>query len=87
MQDSDTIRYNAYVSGYDINDEGMPSLDSINVHTSHKNIHTIEYVTKTIKMPQKQNKWSIQPSVGIGYGLTTQKPDIYVGISIGYKIF
>lgn len=65
----------------------MPQLDSINVHTSHKNIHTIEYVTKTIKTSEKQNKWGITIGVGTGYGIYNKQPDIYVGVTLGYKIF
>lgn len=87
IQNTDTIRYNAYISGYDINDSGYPQLDSINVHTSHKNIHTIEYVTRTIKTPQKQNKWGITIGVGTGYGIYNKQPDIYIGVTLGYKIF
>lgn len=79
--------YKASVTGRAYESEPYPTLDSISFKYSHKiiNNNTTTIIEKTT--PQKQKKWAIQPSVGIGYGLTTQKPDIYVGISIGYKIF
>lgn len=79
--------YKASVTGRAYEDEPYPTLDSISFKYSHKIINTntttiIEKIT-----PQKARKWAIQPSIGVGYGITTQKSDIYVRISIGYKIF
>ena len=37
--------------------------------------------------PKKQNKWGVTIGVGGGYGLIQKKPDIYVGVTLGYKIF
>jgi hypothetical protein len=63
----------------------MPSLDSINVHTSHKNIHTIEYVTRTIKTPQKLITTS--PSITAGYDPINKQWGIMVGVSVNFNIW
>jgi hypothetical protein len=88
LQDSSvTLKYKATVTGRAYQDEQYPLLDSISFDIRHKQINT--YTTTTIQKqtPYKQKKWSIQPSIGIGYAITQQKPDIFVGISLNYKIF
>lgn len=35
---------------------------------------------------EKRNMITIGPSVGFGYGITTKKPDIYIGVSITIPI-
>lgn len=63
----------------------MPVLKNLDIRLKTMRVDNYTIIDKTT--PQKQKKWLITPSIGAGYGLTTQKPDIYVGISIGYKIF
>lgn len=79
--------YKASVTGRAYDNEPYPTLDSISFNLRHKyyQTNTTTIIEKTT--PQKQRKWSVQPSVGIGYGITQQKPDIYIGITLGYKIF
>ena len=84
---TDTVNYKAYVSGYDINDEGYPTLDSIQVHTSHRTVFTTQTITIEKIKAQKQRKWVITPNIGYGYGLTNKQPDIYIGIGIGYRLY
>lgn len=79
--------YKASVTGRAFEQEPYPTLDSISFNLRHKYYQTNTFTTIEKTTPQKARKWSIQPSIGVGYGLTQQKPDIYVGISIGYKIF
>lgn len=84
---TDTIKYKAYVTGRSYEQEDYPKLDSISFDISHKIINTnTTTVIEKIKA-QKQRKWHLSPSIGIGYGLTQQKPDIYIGISLNYTIF
>lgn len=82
----DTINYQAFISGYDKDNQGYPRLDSINVHTSHKVINTLQTVTIEKKVPQKASKWHLSPSIGLGYGLTTKQFDAFCGITLGYDI-
>mgnify|MGYP000624229255 CR=1 FL=1 len=46
----------------------------------------IENVTSWTKKEKKQ-RFSIGPSIGVGYGLTTKKPDIFVGATLTYNLW
>ena len=62
----------------------MPQLKNLDIRLKTMRVDNYTVIEKT--KPQKASKWVITPSVGIGYGLVQQKPDIYIGISIGYKL-
>lgn len=65
--------YTAWVSGYE------PSLDSIRVY-ARKDVVTIN---KIIKEPP--NRFVV--SFNVGYGLTQNGLQPYIGIGVGYKLF
>lgn len=72
---TDDSTYTAYVSGlkYDV----YPKLDSILVRQK-----TVERtITKTIERKQGV-KVKIRPAVGAGYGLTSQKFDVWLGAAL-----
>jgi len=72
---TDDSTYTAYVSGlrYDV----YPKLDSILVRQK-----TVERtITKTIERKQVV-KVKIRPAVGAGYGLTSQKFDVWLGAAL-----
>ena len=83
----DTCTYQAFISGYNLDEQDYPKLDSINLHTSHQIINTYQEVIIEKKTPQNVRKWHLSPSVGVGYGLTQKKCDVYLGVSLGYDIF
>ena len=85
--DGDTTTYNAYVTGYDVDDQNYPTLDSIKLRTSHRIINTTETIIIEKKVPQKANSLVITPSVGYGYGLLNKQTDVYLGITLGWNIF
>lgn len=87
QQDKDTITYKAYISGYDMDEEDYPRLDSIKLHTATKTITEHQETILNVKTPQKVRKWHFQPSLGVGYGLIHNKVDAYLGISLSYDIF
>ena len=64
----------ANVSGFN------PSLDSINYQFRVKN--QIQKITET---RIRQKRWGFSVGVGVGYGLTTRKADIFVGGIVGYS--
>lgn len=68
---TDDSTYRAVVSGY------KAKLDEIDVYRK-----TV-YITNTVT---KQKRWNIGLTGGAGYGLTTHKPDIFVGIGISFTI-
>lgn len=75
-KDSVTIDYNAYVSGY------KPSLDSIKFNIKYPEIHNTDII-----IPKKKWQDNINFSVGTmaGYGIFTNKPDIFIGAGITYN--
>ena len=66
--------YRAIVSGY------KASLDTIQVFP----IHTTTTITNTII---KQKRFNIGIQAGVGYGICTKKPDVYVGLGVSYRLF
>lgn len=76
IQNTDTITYDAYVSGY------KASLDSIKFRLKYP------YIKETNYTPIKSNDSRISFSIqsGIGYGIINKKPDIFIGVGISYKL-
>ena len=46
---------------------------------------TVTNVVSYSDKPKWKDKFSISPQVGLGYGLTTNKVDVYAGFGISYK--
>lgn len=86
-QDGDTISYQAHITGYDMDDNDYPTLDSIEIQTNKRIITTTETIIIEKKVPQKANSLVITPSVGYGYGLINKQTDVYLGITLGWNIF
>lgn len=82
VSDKDTADLEIYVSGI------KTSLDSLKMclktHTVTNTIEITKYVErkKTIK-----DRFHFEPQVGIGYGLTNKKTDIYVGVGLGVDLW
>ena len=66
--------YRAVVSGY------KASLDTIQVFP----IHTTTTITNTII---KQKRFNIGIQAGVGYGICTKKPDVYVALGVSYRLY
>lgn len=86
MTESDTLTFQCSVEGYSMNDDSLPRMTDFKAHYKHKIIQTNTVTTIEKIKPQKQNKWHISPQIGIGYGLTNKKADIFIGIGINYNI-
>lgn len=78
LDDSTKVSYNAVVSGY------KPSLDSLSFRVKYPE-RTINTATTTVTTSTKRKRWGAGPSLGFGYGLTSRKVDLYVGLSIFYS--
>lgn len=80
---NDTITYNASISGWSVDGDSFPKLDSIRFDLKGYNIKDKEIITKTIMKRQKGLK--ISPAIGVGYGVFNKKPDAFIGVSISYN--
>ena len=59
-----------------------PSIERINALLKKRQIN--QAIEKTIK-EKKKSKLFIAPTVGVGYGVINKKPDLYIGVGIGYQ--
>lgn len=80
---NDTLTYNASITGWSVDGDDFPKLDSIRFTMKGYNVRDKEIITKTIIKRQKGLK--ISPSIGVGYGVINRKPDVYIGVGISYN--
>lgn len=83
----DTIEYQVHISGFDVDTQDYPRLDSVNLILRHFLLKTNTTTTQVVKVPQERSKWHLSPSIGIGYGVINKQSDVFLGLSIGYDIF
>lgn len=69
---TDSQTYRAVVTGYD------PKLEEIEVYRENTEI--------TIRKKEKQ-RWGVGVQAGAGVGLTTRKPDLYIGLGASYNLW
>lgn len=79
---NDTLTYDASISGWSVDGDSFPRLDSIRFDLKGHNIKDKEIITKTIIKRQRGLK--ISPTIGVGYGVFNKKPDVYIGVSVSY---
>ena len=75
---SDDSTYTAYVSGVVV--DSFPRLDSISV--TQRTIFIDHEIERTIT---KKRPLTFGVQGGAGYGITTKKPDIYIGIGLQWN--
>lgn len=79
--DGASVEYFATVSGHD------PSLDTIRFNLNYPVItNTVtNTVTETKYVTKKQSHFSLGPTAGVGYGMTTKQFDAWVGLGLTYR--
>lgn len=87
VDDKDTIQYQVHISGFDVDTQDYPRLDSINLILKHFIAQTNTNTTQVLKCHQRGSKWLLSPSIGIGYGLVNKQSDVFLGLTLGYNIF
>lgn len=87
MEGQDTLEYQASITGRSYEDEDYPKLDSVNFVLRLQKVKEVQTITNTVTKRQKPRKWHISAQGGYGYGLTTKKTDIYIGIGVSYDIW
>ena len=63
----------------------MPQLKNLDIRL--KTMRVDNYTTIEKPTIYKQPKWSVNIGIGGGYGIINKKPDIYVGVTLGYNIW
>ena len=81
IQNQDTARICAQITG--INAE----LDTISVIFNRRTVTNTIEITKYIEKKRKfLDRFHITPNVSAGYGVFSKKPDVYVGIGVGFEL-
>ena len=81
IQQEDTVKYHAYLTGRSLEDEDYPKLDSINIQTNRRVINTTTIIEKPIK--QRKQIISIRPEITGGYDVINKQWGVVAGIGVG----
>ena len=77
--DNDSVGAHVVVSGIN------PSVDTLSIWAKKTSYSVNKTIIKTI--PVKDSKrFRIYPTIGVGYGVFSRKPDMYIGIGFTYNI-
>lgn len=77
--DNDSVGAHVVVSGVN------PMVDTLSIWSKKTSYSVNKTIIKTI--PVKDTKrFKIYPTIGVGYGVFSRKPDMYIGIGFTYNI-
>ena len=85
--DNDTITYHAHVSGYDVDSQEYPRLDSIGFTLRRFNIHTNTTSTQVVNVPKKRQFITTSPSITVGYDPINKQWGAMVGVSLNFNVW
>ena len=85
--DKDTIEYKAHISGYDVDGQEYPRLDSIGFTLKRFNIHTNTTSTQVVNVPKKRQFITTSPSVTVGYDPFNKQWGAMVGLSLNFNVW
>lgn len=77
--DNDSVGAHVVVSGIN------PSVDTLSIWSKKTSYSVNRTVIKTIPMKDTK-RFKIYPTVGVGYGVFSRKPDMYIGVGLTYGI-
>ena len=77
--DNDSVGAHLVVSGIN------PSVDTLSIWAKKTSYSVNRTVIKTIPMKDTK-RFKIYPTIGVGYGVFSRKPDMYIGIGLTYSI-
>ena len=83
--DKDTIEYKAHISGYDVDGQEYPRLDSIGFSLKRFNIQT--NTTQVVKVPRKRQFITTSPSITLGYDPLNKQWGAMVGLSVNFNVW
>ena len=76
--DNDSVGAHVVISGVN------PRLDSMSIWAKKTYYSIDRTITKTIPIKDSK-KFKIYPTFGVGYGVFSRKPDMYIGIGMTYS--
>ena len=85
--DNDTIEYQAHVSGYDVDGQEYPRLDSIEFTLKRLVTQTNTTSTQVVKVPQKRQFITTSPSITVGYDPLNKQWGAMVGVSLNFNVW
>ena len=77
--DNDSVGAHVVVSGVN------PSVDTLSIWAKKTSYSVNKTIIKTIPMKDTK-RFKIYPTIGVGYGVFSRKPDMYIGIGFTYNI-
>ena len=77
--DNDSVGAHVVVSGIN------PIVDTLSIWSKKTSYTVNKTIIKTIPMKDTK-RFRIYPTIGIGYGVFSRKPDMYIGIGFTYNI-
>ena len=77
--DNDSVGAHVVVSGVN------PSVDTLSIWAKKRSYSVNRTVIKTIPMKDTK-RFRIYPTIGVGYGVFSRKPDMYIGVGFTYGI-
>ena len=77
--DNDSVGAHVVVSGVN------PRIDSMSIWAKKTSYTVNKTIIKTIPMKDTK-RFKIYPTIGVGYGVFSRKPDMYIGIGFTYNL-
>ena len=84
---NDTIEYQAHISGYDMDTQEYPRLDSIGFTLRRFVTQTNTTTTQVVKAQQKRQFITTSPSVTFGYDPLNKQWGAMVGLSVNFNVW
>ena len=85
--DNDTITYQAHISGYDVDGQEYPRLDSIGFSLRRFVTQTNTTSTHVVKVPRKRQFITTSPSITVGYDPLNKQWGAMVGLSVNFNVW
>lgn len=83
----DTLDYNATISGWSVDNDSFPRLDSIRFDLRGYNVKDKEVITIEKITQQKRKKLHFGVQAGYGYGLNNKQFEPFIGIGLTYNLW
>lgn len=77
--DNDSVGAHLVVSGVN------PNVDTLSIWSKKTSYSVNSTVIKTIPMKDTK-RFKIYPTIGVGYGVFSRKPDMYIGVGFTYSL-